>query len=80
MISEEYLLDVILVAKSKVTGLWCDRDAGLKPVVFLRRQGCGCASVGKDLGQLLHGSPLEDFYLGVLWRTPIFYFFIVVKV
>ena len=65
MISEEYLLGVILVVGSKVTRLWHDRDVSLKPVVFLRRQGCGSALIGKGLGQVLCGSPLEEFYLGV---------------
>ena len=66
MTSEEYLFSIILVARLKVTRLWCDRDASLKPTVFFKGQGCGSASVGKDLGHLLCGSLLEDFYIGVL--------------
>ena len=65
MTSEEYLLGVILVVRSKVTGLLCDCDASSKSAVFLRRQGYGSAPVGKDLGQLLYGSSMENFYLGV---------------
>ena len=37
IIFEEYLLSIILVARLKVTGLWCDHDVSLKPTVFLRR-------------------------------------------
>ena len=70
MISKEYLLDIILVVRSKASELWYNRDVSLKPVVFFRRQGCGYTPDGKDLGQLLCGSPLENFYLGVLWRKP----------
>ena len=70
MMSKEYLFGVILVAISKVTGLWCDRDVSSKPVVFLRRQGCGSTLVRKDFGQLSCRSPLERFYFGVSWRSP----------
>ena len=80
MTSEEYLLGVILVVRSKVTGLWCDHDASSKLIVFLRRQGCGSALVGKDFGQLPCGLLLEDFYLDILWKTLICYFFILIKV
>ena len=65
MTFEEFFLDIILVVRSKATGLWHDRDASLKPTVFFRRQDYGSTPVGKDLGLLLCGSSLEDFYLRV---------------
>ena len=80
MTSEECLLSIVLLVRSKATELWCDRDASSKLAVFLRRQGCGSAPVGKDFGQLSCESPLEDLYLGVLWRTPMCCLFILVKV
>ena len=80
MTSEDYLLGIILVARLKVTGLWCDRDASSKPAVFFRGQGCDSASGGKNFDHLSCGSLLEDFYLRVLWRTPMCHFFILVKV
>ena len=80
MTSEEYLLSIILVLRLKVTGLWCNHDASSKPAIFFMGQGCDSASVGKDLGHLLCGSSLEDFYLRVSWRTPMCHFFNLVKV
>ena len=50
MAPKECLLGVILVVRSKATGLWHDRNASSKLAVFLRRQGCDSALVGKDLG------------------------------
>ncbi|XP_073107859.1 uncharacterized protein [Elaeis guineensis] len=59
----------------EATELWCDRTMSSKPTIFLGRQGCDGAPIRKDLGQLLYGSPLEDFYFGVSWRTPTCHFF-----
>ena len=80
MISEEYLLGVILMVSLKATELWCDCTTSSKPAMFWRRQGCDSIPVRKDLGQLSCGSPLEDFYFGVSWRTPTCHFFIFIKV
>ena len=58
-------LGIILMVKSKATRLWCDHSLSPKPIVFLRRQGCGSAPVRKNLDQLSCGSSLKDFYFGV---------------